>query len=249
MTRRSCYLALALLFANAALAATYSNRTVNWNGYADNHEYTLANFNSDFGNSDSYNEYDCEVFDGSFKIKVPASTESSGLIAQAAVPARARYTVEAKVRFPSSFNWGTSNDMKMPIGLGGGTNPTGGNTDKNNGWTARVVIDGATRKFAVYTYDTTRATWGVKHLTNVVAQTATWYTVKLQVQRNTNGQANGTLKLWIDGSQKINKTAMDWSNNTVDVDTIMVHFFRGGAGDPPNVETYIWFDDLNWNDA
>jgi len=235
-----------LMFASVAFAADYSSRTVTFNGYSNNHTYTSANFVSDYGNTDYYVVNQATISNGQLKLKLPANEENVGLKARITVPQKASYYAEIKFRVPSGFPFGNANDMKIPLGFGGGTNPVGGNPDPDNGWSVRLFknTDG---KLGLYAYHANQSSiWGDKWMTDVTFQANTWYTARLWMKVNNSNTNNGEVKLWINGTQKINKTGIRWSNNNKNITKIHSDLFRGGAGDPPGSDAYFYIDEFKW---
>jgi len=239
-------LAATFLFTSVALAATYSTRTVNFDGYSNGHTYTKSNFDSDFGNSDYYIVNNATISSGQLKIKLPANQENVGLKARVTLPEKMSYYAEMKFWVPSGFPFGTLNDLKLPLGFGGGTNPTGGTPDPYNGWSVRLFknTDGKLGLYAYHAYQSSN--YGDKWMTDVTFNTNTWYTVQLWVKVNNSNTSNGELKLWINGVQKINKTGIRWSHNNKNINKYHADLFRGGAGDPPNSDAYFYIDYIKW---
>jgi hypothetical protein len=234
-------------------AATYSSRSIDFN-YPDGHVYSRTDANNDHGNTDltfsNYNNLQ-KVYSNQLKICYPASKEMSGYKIDAKIPPNPEYYGELKMKFAAGFNFGNKNDMKLPLGFGGGTNPNGGSCDRDNGWSLRFYLNGG-KTFSVYSYDVSRTgsnddCYGKKYETGVTPVVDKWYTVRMYVKRNTAGSSNGICRIWIDGALKINKADIKFSNKQVDCSNITFETFRGGAGDPPSVDTYIYVEYMKWS--
>ena len=232
----------------------FTQKTVSFDQDNGGSPYNKAACDRDFGNCTGFVSHSPQtaVSNGQLKIKMPGNQEIKGLIKGTTLPLRNEYFSEMRFKFESGFDWGTKNDMKLPLGLGGGTLPTGGKCDRTNGWTARVTINGSSRKFAVYAYDFDRRTYENNKCyartlrSEVVAQPNQWYTIRLYVKTNTTNQRNGIVRLWIDGKKVVEQTNILWSSNSKNVSKLLTHMFRGGAGEPPQRDTQVFIDYIKW---
>ena len=65
------------------------------------------------------------------------------------------------------------------------------------------------------------------------------------MKKNASRRKNGWLGATVNGKRRIGRS-MRWSNRSKNVDTVFMTSFRGGAGDPPNRDTYIEVDWLKF---
>jgi hypothetical protein len=241
-----------------ALGATYSSRTITFDQYQDGHNYTRRDAEKDFGNiGDSWNTNGGPhiVDDGILIVRTRANREEGALNFSPAIPPNPAYFAEIKFRFPRSFLWGLNdgnNHIKMPLGFGGGTAPTGGSCEKVHGWSVRFTMNQG--EASMYTYDTDRIA-GEKCYggTEIIGGQGDkpigkgeWHTIKIYVKRNTAGNHDGSLHVWLDGRLLVERDDLGWSQNQVDIGAFMFTIWRGGSGDPPTVDTYIHLDYIKW---
>ena len=229
-------------------AAQYSSHCVSFD-WPDG-TYTSTKFNYDFGNKGQFpSSSELVITGGKLRVTLPANQESGALVSTSKIPAAASYYVGGTFSIPSDFSFGNQNDMKLPIGLGGGTCAAGGETDKDNGWSARLMYNGMSGNFVLYVYDTLRAEWGRIFNTGVACIPGTTYDAEIYILRNTANAFDGAFTVWINGTQVLDESGIKWSNNQVDCDTLIMDWFRGGGGDPPSVTTYGYIHDFWWNTA
>ena len=143
---------------------------------------------------------------------------------------------------------------KLPGLTGGGTAATGGSPANGyNGWSARAMFNGNGELFQ-YVYHMNQAgTYGdVFYWTDAQGQRLAVtpgqsYQLKTQVQVNTPGQANGSIRSWLDGQLVLELDNMELTATTdLGIDTFYFSTFHGGNDDTwaPDNDSYIQFDNL-----
>ncbi len=239
-----CLLLLLVTLQSAAAAAAPPDRA--WVGF-DRHGYgkwyNQWHAKRDFGGLRWFDNHNARLErPGILRIKLPRGRENLGFKAVSPVRPRAARTCVARLRFAKGFDFGRRNDIKLPCGLGGGTLPTGGNLDREGGFTARFVVIGSNRHLGVYAYHADQPRrYGEFFDTGIVARAGQWYTLKLHVKKNASRRRDGWLGASVNGRRRIGRS-MRWSNRSRNVDTLFVTSFRGGSGDPPARDTFIEVD-------
>jgi hypothetical protein len=179
-------------------------------------------------------------------------------------------TIEYDVRFDSNFDWRWGGKVGAGfVGVTPGTGiykPTSGNTDRDIGFSARLMWHGrgddGTRPFQsklgpipaeldndVVTYIYARYPadgfngfgW---HTSLGHFLRGTWHNVKIEVKMNTIGQQDGIFRVWIDGTLRYGATNFDWrSSPDVNIQAILWDIHRGGGLTPvswiSSRDTYI----------
>ena len=231
----------------SAATAPFPERDIRFTPYPDGHLYTPEDADRDFGPAGGWtSNLASDVRDGALRIVLPRDTEIEGFKVVRQIPPQPAYYAQIKLKFDAGFDWGNVNDIKLPLGLGGGTYSTGGRPDKATGWSGRLCYQGGTHNLTIYAYDVDRTKWGRQWNTGVTPELDRWYTFKLYVWRNTAGANDGVCKLWIDDELKIEKHDVAWSYRTTEVSMVGSECFRGGAGDPPSIDTFVWLDSVKW---
>lgn len=140
-------------------------------------------------------------------------------------PGAEKACLSVDVYFSSGFDWGTAG-TKLGIGL------WGGDTDSNNsggipaqlqeGWSVRVVQS----KFGAraYSYHLNRngsvssgshclpysCEYGQTLGNHVPMKIGTWNNVQIEVGMNVIGSSNGTLRMWVNGTQVVSSSNLQW---------------------------------------
>jgi hypothetical protein len=135
-------------------------------------------------------------------------------------------------------------------GLAGGAANTGGNAPRSGeGFSARNMWrpGGALVQYTYHQRQAGRFGEDFRY-EGVSLQPGQWRTVVHQVQLNTPGQANGSIRAWVDGRPVMarNGLVLRGAGRNFSIDKLMVGAFYGGA-DPswaPPRTTYLQFDDI-----
>jgi hypothetical protein len=168
-------------------------------------------------------------------------------------------TIEYDVRFDNNFDWRWGGKVGAGfVGVAPGVGiykPTSGNTDRNIGFSARLMWHGrgddGTRPFEsklgpipadtdndVVTYIYAR--YPVDGFSGFGWHTSlghfernTWHHVKIEVKMNTIGVQNGEFRAWIDGTLRYGATDWDWRNDpNISIQAILWDIHRGGGLTP-----------------
>ena len=108
-------------------------KSINWDNYADQQEYTNAMARSDFGSVTGWKNSRAMISKGTLRIKMErnALSGAGGLISNTRIPAGSEYELDFDVRFHSQFDW--SRGGKVGFGLGIGNRNTGCNLPTDGG--------------------------------------------------------------------------------------------------------------------
>ncbi len=177
---------------------------------------------------------------------------------------RDEYNFEYRVKFLAGFDFGQagSSGGKLP-GLGGGTQPAGGNYSAN-GFSTRYMwhpavanTTGITSKphlnlYFYYAEQSSRfQTVGSQYgdaIPLAIVTTETYYTLRQRVKLNTPGYPDGILQIWVNGSLVLSRTNVKYrySTGTFKIDDLFFCTFYGGSKstDAPRTTTYAAFDDF-----
>lgn len=168
---------------------------------------------------------------------VPSSQGSERAQHAATIPGSpTAYQVEFDALFESPFDPGGTNiGGKFGIGLGGGSYPNGCIGAVENGFSASWMWrqhNGAVRA-EIYTYSADMVTGddcGTDRMTTYAIPDGEWVRFKMEVGLNTQGQANGYLKAWINGVLYLDDTGIEWwgNTNTPQIDRLVNKNFHGG---------------------
>ncbi|WP_373279541.1 polysaccharide lyase [Chitiniphilus eburneus] len=153
--------------------------------------------------------------------------------------------LQYKVRFDNSFLWVKGG--KLP-GLGGADTPTGCiDNGTFDGFTTRNMWreNGLLFQYLYFPGKAERCGDYFSQLRRFEA--GKWYTVTQEVQLNDAGQANGSIKAWLDGEPTLALNGMKWREGAaVGIDAVVFHTFFGGstADWAPPTDQYAYFDDV-----
>lgn len=154
-------------------------------------------------------------------------------------------TAEYRFRFEPGFDW--TEGGKLP-GLTGGDSPTGGEASVE-GFSARYMWkpEGG---LIVYLYHSEQPDpYGQSLDLGQHLAAGEWHTLKQQVVLNTPGQADGILRVWVNGQLALDKSDMRWrlDGETWSIDSFYFSTFHGGSDDTyrPARTNHIDFDDVS----
>lgn len=156
------------------------------------------------------------------------------------------YILEYKIRFDGAFDWSLGG--KIP-GLAGGDAPSGCISTTGLGFSARMMWR-QNGKLIGYVYDNDQSNpCGTAIDASNYSFTANkWFAVKERVKLNTGTANNGTMQVWIDGAQVINRSNFAFMNEGADrrIDQVMFQAFYGGSTSnwAPSRNTTISFADV-----
>jgi hypothetical protein len=229
---------------NGATTEAYGSFNVPFN-YSDGIQYGSSQCTSDFGSCDYYiRPFNSYTVSQNLQIKLPAGKHNDGGIqARATLNSKQAYTLEYQVKFQPGFQWVKGG--KLP-GLAGGSAPTGGNTGwDGNGFSARFMWRTNGLLVAYLYYRDQASQYGDDISTGVYLPVNQWVTIKLYVKMNTGSNTNGVLQVWVNGSQKINRS-IRWMTNGNRIDKMYLDTFFGGsdASWAPSSDCYIRYDNF-----
>lgn len=156
--------------------------------------------------------------------------------------------LEYQFKFDANFTWAYGG--KLP-GLGGHDGrynlPAGCTSNTNNidnGFSCRFMWRqsgaGKPARLVVYTYlpDRTKRC-GEDILVFSGLEKNKWYTLKQYIKLNTPGQRNGIMKVWVNGSLKVDLNNVYYrksGKSNVKLNSLIMHTYRGGSATDP-----IWW--------
>jgi hypothetical protein len=184
------------------------------------------------------------------RITMPQNTisEASGVIIDAKLPRSVdAASIQYDIRFNSSFDWSKGGKLPGLGGAEGSTSPSvaGGCTAGNSGaWSGRGMwitpssypsVTG-TNEFVGYMYDYSKASACGDNLPTGKALTAgTWHTAKQYYKLNSiradgTPNADGVVKMWLDGNLVRDTENFLYRNNTgLHINYLYWEIFRGGG--------------------
>ena len=198
----------------------------------------------------------------SLKITYPAGVQS---VKQAiwGIPGRSEYRLEYKVRFTDNFDF--NGRAGAQSGLNGGKLPglaalpedgtrvcTGGQScDVGRGFSARLMwrTDGVG---VLYLYDLTKSrtgqTWGEDiEFSNAAKFTpGQWLQIRQDIVLNMPGQANGSVKIYLDGDLVVELQDREIIGGAEKIDVVLFSTFFGGNTEEwyPAQDQIAYFDDF-----
>ena len=198
----------------------------------------------------------------SLKITYPAGEQS---VKQAAwgLPGRSNYTLEYKVFFADGFDFNGRAGAKS--GRNGGKLPglaalpedgtlmcTGGKScDAGRGFSARLMwrTDGVG---VLYLYDLTKSRTGQKWGEDIEFSGASkftpgrWLHIRQDIILNTPGQANGSVRVFLDGELVVNLQNREIIGGAEKIDVVLFSTFFGGNSEEwfPAKDQTAYFDDF-----
>lgn len=156
------------------------------------------------------------------------------------------------VRFPNGFDWGADGG-KLP-GFGSESPVSGcpgSDAEKLNGWSARYMW-AAGGGLKAYIYAMPQGEWdkpcgqGVS-ASNFKFVTNRWYSLEQYVKLNSPGQANGILKVWVDGNLVIERTNIPYRNSgaeSLKIGSLFFSTFYGGSRGPTQGDQELYLDNF-----
>lgn len=235
----------------------YESKNVDFEGKTAWTVYDATQVTADFGNATTVQGGDRLKIDtsGRLRFDLPAGVVGSanaGGIVKAKIAGKNEYTFEYEIRFDTGFPW--SKGGKVP-GFSGGKGYTGG-----EGSLARTLGDGFSvrmmwredGRIIPYVYHAGMAegedygdTFGLTlgYFTNTTA-----HTVKYYAKLNTGSDANGILRIYLDGAEVMNKTNLLYRTDESKIDTAHLAVFPGGSTVDWNMtaQGYIRLSNFSW---
>jgi hypothetical protein len=212
----------------------YGSKRVEFAGYAGWTVYTTTEATADFGNEFTVQGGDRLKIDTSERLRfelpigMVGSSDTGGII-KAKIAGKTDYTIEYGIRFDSGFPW--SKGGKVP-GFSGGAGYTGGAPAwDGDGFSVRLMWREGGRIIPyVYHYnqpdefgDTFGETLG--YFTDTQEHIIKYYAVL-----NTGSNADGILKIYLDGVQVFDKRDLVYRTDESLIDTAHIAIFAGGSG-------------------
>lgn len=230
----------------------YDSKRVEFAGYAGWTIYGSAEATADFGNEFTVQGGDRLKIDTGEKLRfyLPAGqvgSANTGGIIKAKIAGKSNYTFEYGIRFDGGFAW--SKGGKVP-GFSGGAGYTGGAPAWNgDGFSVRLMWREGGRIIPyVYHYnqkdefgDTFGETLG--YFTDTKEHIVKYYAVL-----NTGSNADGILKIYLDGVQVFDKRDLVYRTDESLIDTAHIAIFAGGSGADWNMtaDSYIRLNYFDW---
>jgi len=169
---------------------------------------------------------------------VPSEQGSERVIGAFTVDSRTTYELKQSIFIEKGFDWGGEIESgKFGFGLGGGSAPSGGKTDKD-GFTVRLAWVGdsdgtVTANFYTYSVDRTQnLPYGDLHtIPNFTVPVGEWFDVAMRVTVNSEVDvADGSLSVIIDGEPMFERKNIHWQSEgeKPTIDRVIYSTFHGG---------------------
>ncbi len=240
---------------------TAESGMITFDNYA-NGTYTSTNARQDFYQTtvSSWKENRAEIVDKTLRVKLMPGDVNQGFYPQFNIVDGTSYEVTYDIKFAKGFDWRAGG--KLGVGFGIGDVIAGGNPTNGNGGSARIMwnqTSSGKKIFKPYLYFTGMPG---RYGTNIVntadyprdgtsLKDDTWYTIKMRIKSNTNYDANGSIKVKINGLEILSSDTVNWGDNTGGknkgwIKTLMFQTFRGGQGAEweSTKEDYIFYDNI-----
>lgn len=237
---------LTLLFW-AALSMAQSNGFTNYFNHDNGTTYTKSLATQDMGSVEYWNNtWNSDIQDNNLRIRFAQGDygTNAGIISRTRMSGDRTYSVEYRLKFDNGFDFRLGG--KIP-GLAGGSAPSGGGRPTDgNGFSTRFMWR-AGGKLVVYAYYRDQVNYyGDDWETGVYMNPGDWYTIKEEVTVNTGGNYNGTVKVWVNGVERINRTGLRLMTNNNTVDVMYMDTFMGGndASWSPDHTQYLRMDNF-----
>ena len=230
----------------------YGSKRVEFAGYAGWTVYGTTEATADFGNQFTLQGGDRLKIDTSERLRfylpvgMVGSANTGGII-KANIAGKTDYTIEYGIRFDTGFPW--SKGGKVP-GFSGGAGYTGGEPAwAGDGFSVRLMWRENGRIIPyVYHYnqpdefgDTFGETLG--YFTDTQEHIVKYYAVL-----NTGSNADGILKIYLDGVQVFEKRDLVYRTDESKIDTAHIAIFAGGSDASWNMtaDGYIRLNYFDW---
>jgi len=187
---------------------------------------------------------------------VPSEQGSERVIVMVRAEGRTTYELRQRVLFEEGFDWGASHKSgKFGFGLGGGSAPSGGKTDKD-GFTVRLAWygqDDGTASANLYMYSADRSQnlpYGdLIKIPNFIIPIREWFEVAMRVSVNSELDiADGTISVWINNKLLLERTNIHWQTEgeKPSIDRLTYSTFHGGATPEwsPDETVYAQFSNI-----
>lgn len=224
--------------------------------------YTSTNARQDFYQTtvSSWKENRAEIVDKALRVKLMPGDVNQGFYPQFNIVDGTSYEVTYDIKFAKGFDWSLGG--KLGVGFGIGDVIAGGDATNGNGGSARMMWNKTTAGKVIFKPYLYYEGMPDKYGTNVVStafypkdgtslKDDTWYTIKMLVKSNTNFEANGSIKVKINGLEILSSDTIKWGDNTGGknkgwINTLMFQTFRGGQGVDweSKVDSYILYDNI-----
>lgn len=169
---------------------------------------------------------------------VPSDQGSERVIATIRAEARTTYELRQSIFFEEGFDWGASSESgKFGFGLGGGSAPTGGKTDKD-GFTVRLAWHGlgdgsAYANLYIYSADRNQnLPYGdLIKIPNFIIPIGEWFDVAMRVTVNSElNIADGSVSVWINDQLLLERKNIHWQTEgeKPSIDSLTYSTFHGG---------------------
>ncbi len=188
---------------------------------------------------------------------VPSEDGSERVVANFAVEARTTYELKQNIFFEEGFDWGGDiQSGKFGFGLGGGSAPTGGTTDKD-GFTARLSWrgreDGTAAYANLYLYSADRTLnlpYGDEiKIPNLVIPVGEWFEVTLRLTVNSvHDLADGEITVHLNGELLLERENIQWqtAGEKPVINRLILSSFHGGNSSAwsPSETVYAQFANI-----
>jgi len=169
---------------------------------------------------------------------VPSEEGSERVTGAFRIENRTTYELKQSILFEEGFDWGGNSESgKFGFGLGGGSAPSGGKTDKD-GFTVRLAWYGqgdGTATANLYTYSVDRTQnlpYGdLLSISNFIVPVGEWFEVAMRVSMNSElDVADGSLSVLINDELMFERNNIHWQSEgeKPSIDRLIYSTFHGG---------------------
>lgn len=220
--------------------------------------YSHAQAITHFGNlTQGWNESRAHITTDQCQIKLCKNSlsASGGMIAKYKIPPGSEYTTTFKVKFHADFEWCTGGKLGLGFFIGDGA--AGGSGCNGQGGSARLVWHKHPKTAEVYLqayayHEDQKSRYGEcfgRYPAEGSLVKDQWYDVTLCVKSNTDCNADGRLRVNVDGFDICDRM-MRWTTDDCKrlINRMEFATFRGGATDDykSRADSYIYYSGLSW---
>ncbi|UJR11898.1 hypothetical protein I4U23_016076 [Adineta vaga] len=244
-----------ILFFELAESELYE-KSLNWNKYTKDGEYSETLAKSDFGSVTGWQNDRAMISNGTLRITLRKNALSNhcGIVSNTKIPAASEYQLDFSVKFHSKFNW--SRGGKIGFGLGVGDHNTGCRMPKDGeGGSLRLMWYNTKNRvyFIPYIYYADMTPKCGNNFTKTYPKTNSiekgkWYRVHMYMKSNTGQNEDGHVQIKINNEILLNQK-IRWTTqpNKRLIDNLSFHTFRGGSEEhwKSNTDDYIYYDNFS----
>jgi hypothetical protein len=250
------FLLLESLTNTSADKSKFKKKTVTWNQYKNDIEYSDTMVRNDFGNIYGWNSKRATIVDSFLRITLApnALSAASGIVSSVNIKEGDFYQLKYDIRFDKDFDWGRGG--KVGFGFQVGETRAGGvSGDDGQGGTFRLAWykDNDERVyFRPYLYHKDQngkygSDFGLTYPTQGSLIKNKTYKIVMKIKNNSSGKKNGRAIITIDGDKFVDIT-IRWTDceDKKKIHRLLFHTFRGGNQKHwmSSKESFVYYDNF-----